>query len=165
MAAGATQAQKTRHAYNTLHRIQLELANAGVPTEYRKANRVEAAHLVYIEGGAASHVSGGFNIKFKWSNASNGETFGWPIIYLVHNGATTRYGLGEQAGDYEKGIAKLIEVFTATKPSTEPEPLIQGVCKDCGNGTLNNTLAPAFEIVEDSHACCLACGSEHLDIL
>ena len=119
MAAGATQAQKTRHTYTTLHRIQHELANAGVPTAYHKANRVERAHLVYIEGGAASHVDGGFNISFSWSNASNGETFGWPIVYLVHEGVTQRFGLGEKAGDFEKGIAKIIEVFAAPKPSTD----------------------------------------------
>lgn len=45
---------------------------------------------------------------------------------------------------------------------------VQGVCKDCGNGTLNNDLVPAFE-VDDPCECvpayCLRCGSEHLDIV
>jgi hypothetical protein len=43
------------------------------------------------------------------------------------------------------------------------DPPLQGVCKDCGNGTLNNDLNPAFELEDYPH--CLACGSTHLDIL
>jgi hypothetical protein len=46
----------------------------------------------------------------------------------------------------------------------------QGVCKDCGNGTLNNELNPAFEFVYNERndtdvLVCLACGSSHLDVL
>ena len=47
-------------------------------------------------------------------------------------------------------------------------PYIQGVCKDCGNGTLNNELNPAFAYCERTDInvqYCLACGSTHLDIL
>ena len=41
---------------------------------------------------------------------------------------------------------------------------LQGVCKDCGNGTLNNDLNPAFsEDGDELH--CMACSSRHLDIL
>jgi len=48
---------------------------------------------------------------------------------------------------------------------------LQGVCKDCGNGTLDNDLNPAFELlssdgVEDSEELrCMRCGSTHLDLL
>ena len=48
---------------------------------------------------------------------------------------------------------------------------LQGVCKDCGNGTLNNDLHPAFELVafDDSDGeaglICNNCGSSHLDLL
>jgi hypothetical protein len=44
---------------------------------------------------------------------------------------------------------------------------LQGVCKDCGNGTLNNELNPAFEIIEGYYgptAGCLNCGSMHVDV-
>ena len=48
-------------------------------------------------------------------------------------------------------------------------PYLQGVCRDCANGTLNNDLNPAFEYVElesgDSQVQCKRCGSTHLDIL
>jgi len=51
-------------------------------------------------------------------------------------------------------------------------PYIQGVCKDCGNGTLNNDLNPAFGEQADGNEdqpyntyACLRCGSTHLDIL
>lgn len=47
--------------------------------------------------------------------------------------------------------------------------LIQGVCKDCGNGTLNNELNPAFDIRsnddDQEFLVCKRCGSTHLDIL
>jgi hypothetical protein len=42
---------------------------------------------------------------------------------------------------------------------------LQGVCKDCGNGTLNNELNPAFEELYHGGFCCIGCGSQHLDIL
>jgi hypothetical protein len=46
---------------------------------------------------------------------------------------------------------------------------LQGVCKDCGNGTLNNDLNSAFEVIEQDNGqqnfYCLSCGSNHLDIL
>ena len=30
--------------------------------------------------------------------------------------------------------------------------VIQGICRDCGNGSLNNLLVPAFELVEHDYA-------------
>jgi len=47
--------------------------------------------------------------------------------------------------------------------------MIQGVCKDCGNGTLNNDLVPAFELGEDFDyfpiIVCKRCGSQHVDVV
>jgi hypothetical protein len=48
---------------------------------------------------------------------------------------------------------------------------LQGVCKDCGNGTLNNGLNPAFNLDTDDDCDgfpvpqCNVCGSTHLDLL
>ncbi len=45
---------------------------------------------------------------------------------------------------------------------------VQGVCKDCGNGTLNNELNPAFgeDYNEEGYVLyCLVCRSTHLDLL
>ena len=46
---------------------------------------------------------------------------------------------------------------------------LQGICKDCGNGTLNNELNPAFEIQDGEYdyavAHCLRCGSYHVEVL
>ena len=48
---------------------------------------------------------------------------------------------------------------------------IQGICKDCGNGTLNNELNPAFEPNFDESGeygtslICVDCGSTHLDLV
>lgn len=38
----------------------------------------------------------------------------------------------------------------------------QAICKDCGNGTLNNAVNAQFELGDDS-AYCLRCGSSHID--
>jgi hypothetical protein len=49
--------------------------------------------------------------------------------------------------------------------------VIQGVCNDCGNGSLNNLLVPAFGYNGDEGFAggdtlvCLQCGSTHLDLL
>lgn len=45
-----------------------------------------------------------------------------------------------------------------------------GICKDCGNGTLNNELNRAFEFVDvndegDSVLICRFCGSSHVDVV
>jgi RNase P subunit RPR2 len=51
----------------------------------------------------------------------------------------------------------------------ERMPSVQGVCKDCGNGTLNNELNYQFEVseLEDGSVIvsCRQCGSAHLDIV
>jgi hypothetical protein len=53
----------------------------------------------------------------------------------------------------------------------ERMPTLQGVCKDCGNGTLNNELNPAFELNGDEGFAggdtlvCNRCGSDHIDVL
>jgi hypothetical protein len=44
----------------------------------------------------------------------------------------------------------------------------QAICKDCGNGTLDNEMNTQFELVEVgdsgmSVAACLMCGSGHVD--
>jgi hypothetical protein len=40
----------------------------------------------------------------------------------------------------------------------------QGVCKDCGNGTLNNKTHEAFDYTGNG-VYCLNCGSTHVDII
>jgi uncharacterized Zn finger protein len=47
---------------------------------------------------------------------------------------------------------------------------VQGVCKDCGNGTLNNEVNPQFELLssdglDELEVRCIECGSIHLDLL
>lgn len=45
---------------------------------------------------------------------------------------------------------------------------LQGVCKDCGSGTLNNDIVRAFGYRDDgdeAQLVCLYCGSTHVDIL
>ena len=52
---------------------------------------------------------------------------------------------------------------------------LAGTCKDCGNGTLNNDLAPAFRVFAEVDSDgfengyydvqCLRCGSGHVDVV
>jgi hypothetical protein len=47
---------------------------------------------------------------------------------------------------------------------------VQGVCKDCGNGTLNNDLNEQFVTVEVRYSdyevlICKSCGSSHVDVV
>lgn len=46
----------------------------------------------------------------------------------------------------------------------ERMPPLQGVCKDCNSGTLNNELNPAFDVEHDG-VYCKRCGSNHVDCL
>jgi ribosomal protein L32 len=50
-----------------------------------------------------------------------------------------------------------------------PHGVLQGICKDCGNGTLNNNTNPAFDVASnddgDEILVCNRCGSTHLDVL
>jgi hypothetical protein len=40
----------------------------------------------------------------------------------------------------------------------------QAICKDCGNGTLNNAINEQFILVSDDDvAVCKRCGSPHID--
>ena len=51
-----------------------------------------------------------------------------------------------------------------------PNDSLQGVCKDCGAGTLNNRLNPTFtsDVGDDGYVLavsCLRCGSDHVDVV
>ena len=42
----------------------------------------------------------------------------------------------------------------------------QAICKDCGNGTMDNLLNSQFELFSNEHgdeAACVKCGSNHID--
>lgn len=73
--------------------------------------------------------------------------------------------------DFERSIYEQCDEEDDREERTRAGTALQGVCKDCGNGTLNNSLNPAFEVVERDYAdgeaelVCNACGSSHLDIL
>jgi Zn finger protein HypA/HybF involved in hydrogenase expression len=47
----------------------------------------------------------------------------------------------------------------------EDEAPLQGVCKDCGNGSMNNDLSPAFHQDDQDFIRCNSCDSTHVDIL
>jgi hypothetical protein len=48
----------------------------------------------------------------------------------------------------------------------ERESPLQGLCKDCGKGTLNNDLNHAFDTYDDQGiVVCTRCGSDHVDVV
>jgi hypothetical protein len=57
-----------------------------------------------------------------------------------------------------------------TEAAMEDMAAVQGVCKDCGNGTLNNELNEQFVAVEVKNSdyevmVCKDCGSSHVDLV
>lgn len=69
--------------------------------------------------------------------------------------------LDNQHGGYIHQIVDMPEVKEVMEAEYHD---VQGVCKDCGHGTLNNRLNPAFDVSEDSVACS-RCHSTHIDVL
>ena len=43
---------------------------------------------------------------------------------------------------------------------------LQGICKDCGAGTLNNRINHTFDLDDDAGTVtCVKCGSDHVDVV
>ena len=56
-------------------------------------------------------------------------------------------------------------------PKYEPDNFA-AICKDCGNGTLNNAAAPAFKLLggfdiyeDEIYIVCAECGSHHVNVV
>ena len=64
--------------------------------------------------------------------------------------------------DFER---RIYEECDAEDAEEDAVPLLQGVCKDCSSGTLNNDLNPAFHDNGADQLVCDKCGSTHLDLL
>jgi hypothetical protein len=67
----------------------------------------------------------------------------------------------DEPEEEDEEVASEEEEIEATKPWKH----LSGVCKDCGNGTLNNDLNPAFEEWQGNALACIDCHSTHIDIL
>ena len=95
-----------------------------------------------------------------------GDKAGLPVKdQLIAYNLESEFEDGLWCGDCGK---ELVEPYVEDEPEEEdedetPAPL-QGICKDCGNGTLNNSLHPAFTLNENGWRC-NKCYSIHLDIL
>jgi hypothetical protein len=72
--------------------------------------------------------------------------------------------------------AEIVEPYVEDEPEEDEDEVtalpLQGVCKDCGNGTLNNDLNPAFAEQADGNEdqpyntyACIRRHSTHIDIL
>lgn len=98
MGAGLSRKSEYAIVYRRLHKLQRELAAVGIQTVYKRRQ------LVCF--GDCPH---GFNISYGRMNASNGEAFLYPVIYLEHE----RYNQPSWMGGntFEKGITKLKELY------------------------------------------------------
>jgi hypothetical protein len=106
MGAGLSQKQINSRIYNRLQTIKRQLEQRGVSVFYGNhslcRNEVEGSQKI-----------GSFNIRYDISRASNGETAGFPQVYITgalrDNGT---YGWQKEAGSFDKGIEKIIEIFS-----------------------------------------------------
>ena len=73
----------------------------------------------------------------------------------------TNYITREEIKRIEVGILKSVRV---DQNRTDHTLDCSGVCKDCGNGTMNNRIAEAFDY-NGFGPYCLNCGSTHVDII
>lgn len=69
-----------------------------------------------------------------------------------------------ERADAEADAEEALNALVLASHDASNDPPLQGVCKDCGNGTLNNALFPAFTLDEDGWRC-NKCYGEHLDVL
>jgi len=105
MGAGLSKKQFNDRVYRRLKKIQRQLIKAGVPTLY------ENYQLFPDTTNEKRDLA--FNISYARLNASNGETAGIPSIRL-QNGANPIEKFDHL--NFEKGIARIIEVFTKLTP-------------------------------------------------
>ena len=101
-----------------------------------------------------------------------GDKAGLPVsAQLIEYNLESDFEDGCWCGDCGK---ELVEPYVEDEPEEEDAEetphVLSGVCKDCGNGTLNNALNPAFGFNDEGFAggdtlACSVCGSTHLDIL
>ena len=110
MGAGVPMKIRKTMVYRKLKNIQRRLAKAGVESLYKHYQ------LCLFD---THNVGGGFNISYHWSFASNGESAATPVITIQ-----PPIALGERCerwggwcndtkslGSFDKGIARLIELF------------------------------------------------------
>jgi hypothetical protein len=124
MSAGLSRTQRTYHTRKLLKSIQRELSKANVGTIYKRGTPQTSAVLVYEGTGA----TGGFNISMSWGNMSNGESVGTPRIWLYEpeNNFPKQYaGWGEES--FEKGIARIKELFTTGGHHAESQAIFEAV--------------------------------------
>lgn len=126
MGAGLSTKQINSRIYRRLKSIEYDLSKAGVNSIYKRFE------LVFFEGDGItiphSRIDGGFNIKFRISRASNGETAGFPVILTVLNGERKTFGWQEPAGSFEDGIAYIKAHFKGDHHGLPIRPLLYRCC-------------------------------------
>jgi hypothetical protein len=114
MGAGLSKAQIDGRIYSRLSSMKRDLQRAGVSVSYRRQQ-------LFLND--VANVGGGFNVSFKVSRASNGETFGAPIITIhppdpmLEHEVFGGWCTDKQNGTFDQGVARLKQLFKT--PTTE----------------------------------------------
>jgi hypothetical protein len=117
MGAGVPIKARNARVYRLLKKQQRELQAAGVGVAYRN-------YSLFHED--SRDIGGGFNVRYSWIFASNGECAAAPVVTIpadviagVVLDKTEMYGgwnnTPVRLGTYEQGIARLIELFAPKK--------------------------------------------------
>lgn len=113
MGAGLSKKQFKDRVYRRLKATQRELQADGIKVVYK--------NFQLYPDTTGMTFSVGFNISYRRLDASNGETAGLPrIIVQPYASADEEYGWWNSPnGDWDKGIARIKELFKNYKETTE----------------------------------------------
>lgn len=108
MGAGISRKQMNARVYNRLKSLQSKLQRMGVTSVYRR-------YQLFAETTGLTHLNG-FNVKYAWSHASNGEAAGMARILIQQDGQSELYGWQQKDGEYEQGVKRIVELFSRLAP-------------------------------------------------
>ena len=113
MAAGLSRKQRNARVYNRLRAIGWKLERQGVTSAYKRFQLcAETTGLDAV---------GGFNIRYTWSFASNGECAGFQVITVhPYAEASEYYGWQQPNGTAEQGLNRIVELFSRLAPEQRP---------------------------------------------
>src|SRR5271166_1753991 len=109
MGAGLSRKQKNSRVYNRLKAIAWKLERLGVTSRYHRFQLcAETTGLDAV---------GGFNIRYNWSSASNGECAGFQVITIFpYAEASETYGWQQKNGTAEQGLNRIVDLFSRLAP-------------------------------------------------
>ena len=103
MGAGVSQKVINDYYYRRLKKIQRELTEAGVTSQYARFT---------LHGVSNEPKGNAFRISYDTLRASNGETFGMMKVSIHYNGVDSFY---DTIGEGPQAIERIKALFSASK--------------------------------------------------